>query len=80
MATPTRDALTLPPTSSLPDPFAFENGRRIQHPSEWPARRRELRALLERYEFGPYPPPASRIEGALSPERDRLTVAVRVDR
>jgi hypothetical protein len=74
-----RDALTLPSITSLPDPFTFANGRRLQNRDEWPARRSELRALLERYEFGPYPPPASRVEGTLNPQRDRLTVAVQVD-
>jgi hypothetical protein len=74
----THDALTLPASASLPDPFTFASGRRVQKLDEWPARRRELRALLERYALGPYPPAASHVEGTLNPARDVLTVAVQV--
>ena len=43
--------------SAVPeDPLVADNGRRIATAAEWPARRREILALLEREEYGAWPP------------------------
>ena len=46
----------LPAIAELPDPFRFEDGRRVASPEEWPARRAEMLELLLKYEYGHVPP------------------------
>lgn len=43
------------PSAPFPDPFKMENGERVPRPGDWPVRRREIRALIEK-EYGPLPP------------------------
>ena len=40
----------------LPDPFQFFDGRRVNMPSDWPARRAEIRQLFEKWDIGTIPP------------------------
>ena len=48
----------LPSITELPDPFVLANGSRIKSPPQWPARRAELRGLIQTYQFGHLPPVA----------------------
>jgi hypothetical protein len=49
----------LPASKDLPDPFLMQGGRRVASRSDWDARRRELRELLLRHEYGHAPGPVS---------------------
>ena len=40
----------------LPDPFIFQDGRRVQSPTDWPARRKEVAELVQAYQYGHLPP------------------------
>jgi hypothetical protein len=40
----------------LPDPLSFQDGRAVRMPSDWPERRKEIRALFEKYVVGTLPP------------------------
>ena len=40
----------------LPDLFCFQDGRRVQHPKDWPARRQELLDAIVPLEYGGLPP------------------------
>ncbi|MBQ3865544.1 MAG: hypothetical protein II776_01485 [Clostridia bacterium] len=40
----------------LPDPFVMDDGRRIQSPDEWPARRREIYKTAVELQYGSQPP------------------------
>jgi hypothetical protein len=75
---PFTPANELPLVPSLPDPFRYQNGRRLQSPSEWPLRRAELAALVQHYGYGPYPPPEAQVRGALTDDRSALDVTIRV--
>jgi len=46
----------LPKVNRLPDPLQGINGREVRSPAEWPARRAEIRQLLEKYVTGTFPP------------------------
>jgi dienelactone hydrolase len=48
----------LPRANFLPDPFRFADGRPVQMPADWPARRTEIRALFEQHVIGRMPPRA----------------------
>src|SRR4051794_7760946 len=42
--------------ADLPDPFVFNDGRRVQTADDWVARRRELQEMILHDEYGPLPP------------------------
>jgi dienelactone hydrolase len=66
----------------LPDPFKFQDGRMANMPADWPARRTEIRRLLEQYVIGRIPPkPALGRIVLLSETRgtDTLTRVVRLE-
>jgi GH35 family endo-1,4-beta-xylanase len=73
--------VNIPPYSALqanaklPDPFKFMNGNRMTKKAEWAARRNEISALAQAYEFGAKPPVPSNITGSYS--SNRITVNVR---
>src|SRR4051794_3334100 len=46
----------LPSIPQLPDPFLFNDGSRVQSPTNWPRRRSEILELVQRYEYGHLPP------------------------
>ena len=46
----------LPRINSLPDAFRFLDGRYVETPGDWKARRAEILELFERYVFGKIPP------------------------
>ena len=45
-----------PIVEELPDPFLFQDGRRVRTPEDWRERREEIRELILRYEYGHMPP------------------------
>ena len=46
----------LPSANFLPEPFRFLDGRAVQMPGDWAARRAEIRALYEKHIVGTLPP------------------------
>jgi hypothetical protein len=46
------DPFDLPVVYTLPDPFAFFNGNRVQSLADWSNRKAELKNLAEYYEYG----------------------------
>jgi dienelactone hydrolase len=64
------DFAALPSANYLPDPFRFQDGRRVAMPADWPARRAELKELFQKYVLGTLPPkPAlSRITNVAEPQ------------
>jgi hypothetical protein len=79
-STPTPTAISIPPYSSLqsnaklPDPFKFMDGTRMTRKDQWPARRNEISALSQAYEFGIKPPVPANVTGSYS--SNRITVNV----
>jgi dienelactone hydrolase len=50
------DFNSLPRHNSLPDPLKFLNGRNVTTAAQWPARRREISELSQKYVWGTVPP------------------------
>ncbi len=69
------DPSQLPTISELPDPFRFLDGTRVSSPSAWPARREELAAYLQHYEYGHLPPAPTSVSAARSGSTLTITVA-----
>ena len=44
-----------------PDLLTFGDGRPVAQPEQWPERRKEIRAVLDRYMLGDWPPPPERL-------------------
>jgi hypothetical protein len=57
-------AIGLPVVADLPDPFLFENGERVASPSQWSARREEIKELFAFYEYGHLPPAPGNVNAA----------------
>ena len=51
------------PASSLPDPFRFQSGVRVESLADWRRRRRELTDLVVAIEYGGLPPTPSGVTG-----------------
>jgi hypothetical protein len=49
----------------LPDPFRFNDGRRVSSRDDWPARRKELLDSILTIEYGHLPPPPAKISVAM---------------
>lgn len=47
----------LPVIADLPDPFVFNDGKRVESRDNWEKRRAELKELVQYYQFGHLPPP-----------------------
>jgi hypothetical protein len=47
---------SFPAVEELPDPFRFQDGRRVRTLEDWRQRREEMRELILRYEYGHVPP------------------------
>jgi hypothetical protein len=60
--------------AKLPDPFLFSNGTRMTSIDQWAARRAEISALAQRYEYGTKPPVPDTVGGSYS--SNRITVNV----
>jgi hypothetical protein len=53
----------LPAQTNLPDVMTMANGTKVTTPSQWRARREEMKAILEHYELGHAPPPPGNVSG-----------------
>jgi dienelactone hydrolase len=51
-----REPEELPSVKELPDPFARNDGSRVEKAGDWAARRAELLELVQAYEYGHLPP------------------------
>jgi len=51
----------MPTDAFPPDLLTFEDGRPVVDADQWAARRKEIRAVLDRYMFGDWPPPPEKI-------------------
>lgn len=52
--------------AKLPDPFTFEDGKKVASKADWTCRQQEISKLLQQYELGVYPPPPDKVEASLS--------------
>jgi hypothetical protein len=68
-------ASELPAVRSLPDPFAFASGARVQDLEDWRERRRELARLAQHYQYGTLPPPPESVTAALHGKTLTISVA-----
>ncbi len=65
-AAPFPDVDRLPAQKELPDPLVMLDGRRVATREEWfQARRPELKALLQHYMYGYFPPPPAKIDSTV---------------
>jgi hypothetical protein len=60
---PFPDAADLPVQTNLPDVFTMLDGTRVTNVAQWPARREEMKRVLEHYELGHAPPPPGNVSG-----------------
>ncbi|KAI1810791.1 carbohydrate esterase family 15 protein [Poronia punctata] len=60
----------------LPDPFTFEDGRKVTTKEEWTCRAAEISKLLQLFELGDYPPPPDKVEASLSGSTMSVKVTV----
>lgn len=47
-----RNITQLPKCESLPDPFLEQDGNRVSDPEQWVQRRKEIKTVLQSYEYG----------------------------
>ncbi|KAI1401728.1 carbohydrate esterase family 15 protein [Hypoxylon fuscum] len=52
--------------AKLPDPFTFQDGKKVATKADWTCRQQEISKLLQQYELGAYPPPPDKVEASLS--------------
>ncbi len=53
----------LPVQTNLPDVMTMDDGTKVTTLAQWPARREEMKAILEHYELGHAPPPPGNVSG-----------------
>jgi hypothetical protein len=53
------------PEYSLPDPLTREDGTQVTRKEEWPARRKELLALIDKHQYGFAPTAEVKVEGII---------------
>jgi len=51
----------LPTNAFPPDLLTFQDGQAVARADQWAARRKEIRAVLDQYMFGNWPPPSEKI-------------------
>ena len=56
----------LPSRPEPPDPLLAESGERVTTPEAWPARREEIRGLIEHWQFGTFPPPPDNLRAVVT--------------
>jgi len=59
----------LPVQTNLPDVFTMLDGTRVTNVVQWPARRAEMKSVLEFYELGHAPPPPGNVRGKILQSR-----------
>lgn len=62
--------------AQLPDPFTFEDGKKVASQADWTCRQQEINKLLQQYELGTYPPPPDKVEASLSGSTMSVKVTV----
>ncbi|KAI4862708.1 carbohydrate esterase family 15 protein [Hypoxylon rubiginosum] len=62
--------------AKLPDPFTFEDGKKVATKADWTCRQQEISKLLQQYELGAYPPPPDKVEASLSGSTMNVKVTV----
>jgi endo-1,4-beta-xylanase len=72
------DPLDLPKVDYLPDPFKFQDGRKVKSPSDWAERREEIKDLAQYYEYGTMPPPPEAVTATATGSPDNSTLSVMV--
>jgi hypothetical protein len=60
----------LPEQHDMPDPLVMANGQRVTSAAQWPARREEMKRIVEYYLTGTMPPPPGNVRGEELEERD----------
>jgi hypothetical protein len=53
----------LPERPEMPDVLTMDDGTKITSPDQWPARRQEMKRILEYYAVGLAPPPPGNVKG-----------------
>lgn len=53
----------LPVRAALPDPLVTDDGQKITASTQWPARREQIKQILEHYAIGHAPPPPGNVTG-----------------
>jgi hypothetical protein len=53
----------LPTREEMPDPLVMNDGTRVTTAAQWRARREEMKAILEEYEYGHMPPAPGNVKG-----------------
>jgi len=57
------DVSQLPDRPEMPDPLLRNDGARVTSPNQWPARREEMKQIIEYYFTGRLPPPPGNVIG-----------------
>lgn len=65
---------TIPANQRLPDPFVRLDGTRVTTRADWRCRRKELRAMAERFVYGTKPPKPESVTGSVT--NTQITVNV----
>jgi len=67
----------LPVRPIMPDVMTMADGSKVTTPTQWRARREEMKAILEHYELGHAPPPPGNVSGQNMQSRTVLDGAAR---
>lgn len=57
------EVIDLPRQKQMPDVMTMADGTKVTTQTQWPARREEMKAILEHYELGHAPPPPGNVSG-----------------
>jgi (4-O-methyl)-D-glucuronate---lignin esterase len=71
------DVDDLPVQTNLPDVFTMLDGTKVTNVMQWPARREEMKSILEFYELGHAPPPPANVSGKVVQSKTLLDGAVK---
>ena len=71
---PLPDPYDLPSITWLPDPFTFQDGKRVRSAAEWTQRVEEIKTLAQYYEYGRMPAKPQQVTATL--RNDSLLVTV----
>jgi hypothetical protein len=76
---PYPDPFDLPPVYTLPDPFTFLNGQKVQSLADWSRRQAEIKSLAQYYEYGYLKPGPYTVTGTVGAKSSNFyTLAVHV--
>jgi endo-1,4-beta-xylanase len=72
---PYPDPYTLPASWPLPNPYVFQNGKKLKKPQQWTKRATEIKALAQYYEYGTMPAPPSSLTASLADKTIKIEIA-----